>query len=101
MESVERLVKQVYILANREGNNPIMTNRFNENLKKACEAVGIPYFSSHKIRFGVVTAMYDAGIAENIIQSWAGHSCITTTRHYDRRSREIKLTDDQMQKVFG
>lgn len=92
---------KVYILANREGTNPIMTNRFNENLKKACEAVGIPYFSSHKIRFGVVTAMYDAGISENIIQSWAGHSSITTTRHYDRRSREIRLTEDQMQRVFG
>ena len=55
-----------------------MTNRFNENLKKACETVGIPYYSSHKIRFGVVTAMYDAVISENIIQSWAGHSDIAT-----------------------
>ncbi|MCR5848227.1 MAG: site-specific integrase [Lachnospiraceae bacterium] len=92
---------KMYILSNQNGDKPIFTNRFNDNLKKVCESVGIPYYSSHKIRFGVVTSMYEAGISEKVIQSWAGHSDITTTRHYDRRSKEIKLTPEDMEKVFG
>ncbi len=78
-----------------------MTNRFNQNLKKACEGAGIPYLSSHKIRFSMVTSMYEASISEKVIQSWAGHNNITTTRHYDRRSKEIKMTPDEMKRVFG
>ena len=93
--------EKVYILANSSGNLPITTNRFNENLKKACDAVGIPYYSSHKIRFGVVTSMYEAGIPENVIQKWAGHSNLSTTRHYDRRTREINITPEELEKVFG
>ncbi len=93
--------EKVYILANRSGENPILTNRFNQNLKKACEGAGIPYFSSHKIRFGIVTSMYEAGISEKVIQSWAGHSSIATTRHYDRRGKEINMTPEEMKKVFG
>ncbi len=45
--------------------------------------------------------MYEAGISEKVIQSWAGHSDITTTRHYDRRSKEINMSQEEMKRVFG
>ena len=92
---------KTYILANQAGEKPITSNRFNENLKRACEACNLPYLSSHKIRFGVVTALYDAGVSEKVIQNWAGHSDITTTRHYDRRSRDINLSRDELNSIFA
>lgn len=90
-----------YICSNKGGKNPIYTNKFNEHLKKYCEAAGVPYRSSHKIRFYAVSQMYDMGMAEKDIMALAGHSNVSTTRHYNRRLKEISMSDAQLKAGFG
>ena len=74
-----------YILhASRNANFSISENRFNERLKKYCEACGVRYRPSHNFRFYGISALYEAGAVEREIQYAAGHSSVNTTRHYDR-----------------
>lgn len=90
-----------YICSNKGGRNPVYTNKFNEHLKKYCEGAGIPYRSSHKIRFYAVSQMYDMGMAEKDIMALAGHSNVSTTRHYNRRLKNIDMNDEQLKVGFG
>lgn len=59
------------------------THSFNRRLKKYCKEAGIPYYSSHKIRFYNASTAYDG---ENLmaISRLMGHSQINTTLHYLR-----------------
>ena len=70
-------------------------------LKSFCEGAGIRYLSSHKIRFYAVLQMYDMGVDEKLIMALAGHSNVSTTRHYNRRLREINMSEDQLITGFG
>jgi integrase len=62
---------------------PIITLTFNKRLKKYCEEAGIPYHSSHKIRFYACSTAYNG---ENLPQlsRMMGHSQVSTTLHYLR-----------------
>ncbi len=74
-----------YIL-NSSGDLPISENRYNKTLKECCIKLGITPKSSHKIRFFVISSLYDSNmIPEKDIQMLSGHSSILTTRHYNRR----------------
>lgn len=90
-----------YICTNKSGKNSIYTNKFNEHLKKYCEGAGIRYMSSHKIRFYAVSQMYDMGMDEKDIMALAGHSNVSTTRHYNRRLKEINMSEEQLSAGFG
>lgn len=59
------------------------TDRFNRRLKKYCESCGIPYHSSHKIRFYNASVAYD-GTNLSAISRLMGHSELQTTIHYLR-----------------
>lgn len=74
---------------------PMNTERFNIYLKRYCNAVGIPYHSSHKIRF------YSASVAYNgknlvTISKMMGHSQTATTIHYLRDA----IQDDNLADTF-
>ncbi len=58
------------------------TNRFNENLKRICNAVNIPYRSSHKMRFYGIAACAEASGNIVAVQKAAGHSSINMTNAY-------------------
>ena len=62
---------------------PIITTTFNKRLRKYCNAAGVPYHSSHKIRFYVCSTAYNG---ENLTQvsRMMGHSQTSTTLHYLR-----------------
>lgn len=90
-----------YICSNQGGENPIYTNKFNEHLKMYCKAAGVPYRSSHKIRFYAVSQMYDVGLPEKDIMALAGHSNVSTTRHYNRRLKKISISNAQLDAAFG
>ena len=92
--------QSVWLLPNRTGNEPIYTNRFNENLKKVCMKAGVKYFSSHGIRFHNISAMYDAGISEKEIQRLSGHTTAMMTRHYNR-SVSMSCEDEKICAVLG
>ena len=80
---------------------PISTERFDDHLKRFCEGCGIPYRSSHKIRFLGITKMYEAGFDEKVIQKSAGHSTLDMTRHYNRDRRTITADREQWEALFG
>ena len=88
-----------YIL-NSAGELPIETSHFNSHLKKYCKACGIEYRSSHKFRFYGVSEAYSQGIDEGKIVSYANHSSVDMTRHYDR-SRRLSFSHDEAEAVFG
>lgn len=74
---------------------PMNTERFNLYLKRYCDAVSIPYHSSHKIRF------YSASVAYNgknlvTISKMMGHSQTVTTMHY---LRDV-IQDDNLADTF-
>ena len=104
LEIIEKLQElhpdSEYICSSSKG-TPITTNRFNENLKRFCQAAGVPYYSSHKIRFYAVSEMYDQGVNETTIQRLAGHNNLSTTRHYNRKLRDYTLDDDVLEHEFG
>ena len=62
---------------------PIITTTFNKRLKKYCKVAGVPYHSSHKIRFYVCSTAYNG---ENLTQvsRMMGRSQTSTTLHYLR-----------------
>ena len=61
---------------------PLTTDTFNRRLKKYCIASGIPYLSSHKIRFTGASMLYNAGVKAVDIQPLLGHSTLVMTEHY-------------------
>lgn len=78
---------------------PLTTDTFNARLKKYCTEVGIPYLSSHKIRFTSASMLYNAGIKPIDIQPLLGHSTLTMTEHYiGQRVQENDV--QQMSKIL-
>lgn len=67
-----------------EPNGSLMTtDSFNRRLKKYCREAGVPYYSSHKIRFYNASTAYD-GKNLTTISHLMGHSKVETTIHYLR-----------------
>ena len=58
----------------------------NNHLKEACLAVGIPYRSSHKMRFHGASKLFDA-IGLEKTSSYLGHSTTAQTLHYIKKDR--------------
>ncbi len=96
----EHFGNSIWLLPNRAGNEPIYTNKFNENLKKICDKAGVIYNSSHGIRFHNISAMYDAGISEKEIQRMSGHATANMTRHYNKHIADT-CEDDKIRAVLG
>lgn len=80
--------------------NPILGDTFNEHLKAACEAVGIPYRSSHQIRFTMATLLASEGVPVTEISTMLGHSDTATTYHYIRQQQVRPETAQQMQNIL-
>ena len=77
----------------------MLTDTFNEHLKKYCNECGIPYYSSHKIRFTTASNLYNGKNLTQVSRA-LGHSQIATTLHY---FRNVDCEDDlleQMENAF-
>lgn len=61
----------------------MLTDTFNEYLKKYCNEAGVPYYSSHKIRFTSCSTLYNK---DNLVEvsRLMGHSQVATTLMYLR-----------------
>ena len=67
---------------------PIITLTFNKRLKRYCEAAGVPYHSSHKIRFYACSAAYNG---ENLAQVSKMMGCgVPVARVSHRPSRQTR-----------
>ena len=64
-------------------NRVMTTDSFNRRLKKYCKESGVPYYSSHKIRFYTASTAY-TGDNLTTISRLMGHSRTETTLHYLR-----------------
>lgn len=71
-----------FILTN--DGKPLTTVTYNRHLKEYCKNAGIPYRSSHKIRFSVASALYAKAIPATKLQKLLGHSTLAMTLHYLR-----------------
>ncbi len=80
---------------------PLDGNKFNKHLRDVTKAVGIPYLSSHKIRFWSVTALARAtnGDIQTVMYA-AGHVDKNTTLHYIRAVQSDVQTD-KIKKCFA
>lgn len=74
------------------------TDRFNRRLKRYCEECGIPYHSSHKIRFYNASSAYANGTNLSVISKLMGHSEVATTLHY---LRDIDNENDNREAFWG
>ena len=73
-----------------EPNGEIMTtDSFNRRLKKYCKEAGVPYHSSHKIRFYNASTAFD-GNNLTTLSYLMGHSETATTLHYLRNVNKRK-----------
>ena len=52
----------------------INNDTFNERLRKYCKDAGVPYLSSHKLRFTVASTLKAAGVDTAYLQKTLGHS---------------------------
>lgn len=72
------------LILESERGTPLRTNRFNEKLRTYCQAAGIRYLSSHKIRFFSITEQAASGMDLATIQYNSGHKSPQMTYHYMR-----------------
>ena len=77
---------------------PIVTLTFNKRLKKYCGEAGVPYHSSHKIRFYTASMAYNG---ENLAQisRMMGHSQVSTTLHYLRDAKQNEDCSELFKKL--
>lgn len=78
----------------------MLTDTFNEYLKKYCEQCGVPYLSSHKIRFCSCSTLYNG---KNLTQvsRLMGHSQTATTLHYLRNVNSGSDMLEEMETAFA
>ena len=67
-----------------EYGRPLYNDTFNDWLRKYSKAAGVPYLSSHKLRFTVASILYNGGhgIDIKMLQRILGHSNLAMTLHY-------------------
>lgn len=85
--------------------NNISDRTFNGRIKKHCNKIGIPYHSSHKIRFYNASLLYLNGMSIRNIQYYLGHTSPAMTEHYLRniinRHNRLNANDQYMQIISG
>lgn len=86
--------KDGYIFTQEKSDQCLTMKNFNGRLKKACEAVGVQYRSSHKVRFWAASSMAANGADISILMTNSGWSDKETALHYQRR---IAVGKKQMQ----
>lgn len=63
----------------------IITDTFNEQLKKICHHLGIKYRPSHQLRFTIATMLYESGMSITQLATILGHANTSTTWRYIRK----------------
>lgn len=84
-----------------ENGQMLTTVTFNRHLKKCCNELGIPYRSSHKLRFSTASIMYKNGMEDTELQKLLGHTSLTMTRHYLRNVTSDEETANKMSTILG
>lgn len=62
----------------------LSNDSFNRKLKKVCKELGLPPYSSHKIRFSSASILFNDGMELAKLQELLGHTNSSMTLHYIR-----------------
>lgn len=79
----------------------MLTDTFNEYLKKYCSGAGVPYLSSHKIRFTTCSMLYQTTNDLSEVSRVMGHSQTATTLHYLRNVTNHSDVLEHMENAFA
>ena len=80
----------------------INNDTFNERLKKYCNDAGVPYLSSHKLRFTVASTLKAAGVSTEYLQKQLGHSNRAMTEHYIYESvKDDENIEDMLNNILS
>lgn len=79
----------------------MLTDTFNEYLKKYCACAHVPYFSSHKIRFTTCSMLYQTSDDIVEVSRAMGHSQTATTVHYLRNVNDDSSLQKHMEDAFA
>ena len=81
---------------------PLNRDTFNERLRKYCNDAGVPYLSSHKLRFTVASILRSSGVDIAYLQKTLGHSNRAMTEHYIyEKVEEPKDMDDELNRILS
>jgi integrase len=69
-----------YVLSTDGG--PVSMTWINSALNDACDLAGVPRFRVHYLRHFAITMWVECGVNLVVVQEWAGHADIKTTRRY-------------------
>lgn len=61
-------------------------------LGRACEALGLPRITAHRMRNTFISLMFEAGVSLELIQAFTAQSVDRTTYHYAHISMEARAT---------
>lgn len=84
-----------------ENGNQLSTDAFNRKLKKTCKELGLPEYSSHKIRFSSASILYTSGLPLPELQSLLGHTDVSMTLHYIRSVAPKDTTTNIMNEALA
>lgn len=80
----------------------ILTNSYNDGIRRMCKELKIPTKSMHKIRRTYGTTLIDGSVDESIIMEQMGHSDITTTKKFYYYSNKNQKTKEmQIEKAIN
>lgn len=101
LEHLRETATSEFIFPSEQGKF-LRTDKFNERLKYLSKWTGVPYQSSHKIRFWSVTALCRATGGDIVaVGALAGHHCEQTTLHYIRRVQQEDTQNEAARAVFA
>ena len=79
-----------------DNDRQLSTDSFNRKLKKICKELGLPSYSSHKIRFSSASILYTNGLPLTELQALLGHTTTAMTLHYIRSVTPKETTSEIM-----
>lgn len=83
-----------YVFEDKKGR--IKTFMFRKHLVTACDNIGIPRRSPHKIRKTYASILMDGGVPDKMITEMMGHTSIGITTAYYARHRRQKYEEKQI-----
>ena len=95
LDRIKQINKDGEYILMAEG-KPLTTVTYNRRLKAACETIGIPYRSSHAVRFTSASILNQNGIGLPKLQKILGHSTLAMTMHY---LRNVSRSDEDYEKM--
>ena len=83
-----------------EAEHIIYMSKKNQVLRKYTSEAGVPYYSSHKIRFTTASCLYNGKNLTQVSRA-LGHSQVSTTLHYFRNVENDEDLLEQMESAFS